>query len=58
MLLNSYKSQPKISYLESVAKASDTKSTTTDVLSNIPRWTRSTGNFDKIHGFSDNEYAR
>lgn len=58
MLLNSYKSQPKISYLESVAKASDAKSTTTDVLSNVPKWTRSTGNFDKIHGFSDNEYAR
>ena len=58
MLLKSIKSQPKISYLESIARASDTQSTASEANSVFPHWNRSRAKFDQLKGFGDNEYAR
>lgn len=59
MLLSRFKSQPKLSYLESVEKGTDTKSSTTEALVTMPQWTRSTANIDQRHKYTQNiRFAR
>lgn len=54
MLLNKIKSQPKMSFLENIARGLESKSTTTEALANVPLWSRSSANIHQKIDYTHN----